>query len=490
MSRMTRREAVGTLIKGSLVATLIDLAQGGHAMAEGAQPSTSTTLQLPPSYQGEHQVKPLPFDATKLKGLSEKLISSHHQNNYGGAVRRLNQIQQQIGSLPKDAAPYQMGSLKREELIATNSMILHEFYFGNLGGDGKASGTIVDLIKSQYGSVETWEHDFRLTGMSLAGGSGWVILNYNPRENATPTGPRIIRTALPGASHSWSWICTSIPITWTTGPMPTGISTRFSRTSTGMKSTAGLKTRVHESNVRDQCSWGKVGIVMKSIITTILAVLFAGSMVTQGHAMNTVTLDFETFEVGKSPAGFSIALTGGGGPVVWVIQEDPTAPNGSKVLAQMSADGTSYRFPLCVYDNFTAKDVMISVKFKPVSGKIDQTAGIVWRYQDKDNYYIVRANALENNVVLYKVENGKRIDLKPTGAGLFAYGKKANVPQGQWSELRVAAKGDRFEVSVNGESLFAVEDNTFTEAGKVGLWTKADSVTFFDELRITGDDAK
>lgn len=183
MHSMTRREAIETIIAGSLTAALSKITHGGRAMAEET-PQSRTTPQLAPAYRGEHQVKPLPFDAAKLKGLSEKLMTSHHQNNYGGAVRRLNQIQQQIGSLPKDAAPYQMGSLKREELIATNSMILHEFYFGNLGGDGKVSGTIEDLIKAQYGSVEAWEQEFRLTGMSLGGGSGWVILNYNPCEHA------------------------------------------------------------------------------------------------------------------------------------------------------------------------------------------------------------------------------------------------------------------------------------------------------------------
>ncbi len=109
-------------------------------------------------------------------------MTSHHDNNYAGAVKRLNQIQQQIGGLPKDAPPYQMGALKREELIATNSMILHEFYFGNLGGDGKASGAIVDLLKAQFGTAEAWEQDFRLTGLALGGGSGWVVLNYNPHE--------------------------------------------------------------------------------------------------------------------------------------------------------------------------------------------------------------------------------------------------------------------------------------------------------------------
>lgn len=187
MNDMTRREAVGTLITGSVVAALIEVTKGGDVMAEET-PTTSTTAPQPaPAYRGANQIKPLPFEANKLKGLSEKLITSHHDNNYAGAVKRLNQIQQQIGGLPKDAAPYQMGALKREELIATNSMILHEIYFGNLGGDGKASGTIVDLLKARYGSADAWERDFRLTGMALGGGSGWVILNYNPHDEAAHT---------------------------------------------------------------------------------------------------------------------------------------------------------------------------------------------------------------------------------------------------------------------------------------------------------------
>ena len=153
-------------------------------MAQESEKKSASSSQLAPAYKGENQIKPLPFNPAKLTGLSEKLIVSHHQNNYGGAVRRLNQIQQQIGGLPKDAPPFQMGSLKREEIVATNSMILHEFYFGNLAGDGKASGTITGLINSHYSSHATWEQDFRRTGMSLGGGSGWVILNYNYRDNA------------------------------------------------------------------------------------------------------------------------------------------------------------------------------------------------------------------------------------------------------------------------------------------------------------------
>jgi hypothetical protein len=223
---------------------------------------------------------------------------------------------------------------------------------------------------------------------------------------------------------------------------------------------------------------------MKTLVVTLLAFLCTIPALAEIKAAAQFVLDFETAEVGELPANFSTALTGGGGPVAWMVQEEPSAPSGKKVLVQTSTNTTDYRFSLCVYDDVTAKDVTVSVKFKPISGKVDQAAGIVWRYKDQDNYYIVRANALENNVVLYKVEKGKRTDLKPIGAGLVAYGKKVTVLSGQWSELRVAAQGNRFEVAVNGESLFVVKDDTFTEAGKVGLWTKADSVTAFDNLTI------
>ena len=180
---------------------------------------------------------------------------------------------------------------------------------------------------------------------------------------------------------------------------------------------------------------------MKTTSTIVLIVLctllvFAGASL----AAQTV-LDFDTAEVGKLPADFSTALTGGGGPVTWVMKEEPSAPSGGKVLAQTSTDTTNYRFPLCVYDNVTAKDVEVSVKFKPVSGKVDQAAGIVWRYQDKDNYYIVRANALEDNVVLYKVENGKRTDLKPIGLGCLPTGRKQTCPVGSGVNSASRPKG-------------------------------------------------
>jgi hypothetical protein len=201
----------------------------------------------------------------------------------------------------------------------------------------------------------------------------------------------------------------------------------------------------------------------------------------EGVGANEFTLDFDRMDTDAAPVGFTQARTGRGGTGAWEVKEDNTAPSGKKVLAQTSSDPTNYRFPLCIYDAFEARDVDLSVSIKPLSGRVDQAAGLVWRYQDPDNYYVVRANALEENVVLYKVENGKRSDLKPQGSW-FAYGKDAPVPLGVWSSLRVLVRSNTFSVSLNGEHLFDVEDDTFPQAGKVGLWTKADSVTLFDTL--------
>ena len=196
------------------------------------------------------------------------------------------------------------------------------------------------------------------------------------------------------------------------------------------------------------------------------------------------TIAFDEQKAGEGPAGWTCALTGQGKPGVWTVSRDETAPSPSQVLAQADGDTTSYRFPHCVLDSVTARDVDLSVRFKPISGREDQAGGLVWRYRDKDNYYVVRANALESNVVMYKLENGKRSDLDPVGAGPRAYGKKAEVPSGAWSELRVVVRGSLASVSLNGQKLFDVEDRTFTEGGKVGIWTKADSVTHFDDFTV------
>ena len=194
-------------------------------------------------------------------------------------------------------------------------------------------------------------------------------------------------------------------------------------------------------------------------------------------------LNFDADQDGKAPKGFSVGLTGKGKPGVWVVKKDPTAPSAPNVLAQTDQDATSNRFPVCVYAGFSARDVDLSVRYKPTSGKEDQAAGLVWRYKDESNYYIARANANENNVVLYKVENGIRTDLPLVGKGR-TYGAKDKIPSGEWGTLRIIAAGSRFEVYSNGKKLFEVEDATFAGEGKVGVWTKADSYTLFDDLKI------
>jgi len=218
---------------------------------------------------------------------------------------------------------------------------------------------------------------------------------------------------------------------------------------------------------------------MKTIPPIVLIVVCSLLVFARVSLAAQTVLDFDTAEIGKPPLDFSTALTGGGGPVTWVVKEEPSAPSDGKVLAQTSADTTDYRFPLCVYDPFTAKDVEVSVKFKAVAGKVDQAAGLVVRFRDKDNYYITRANALEDNVRLYKVVGGSRKQ--------FA-GAKAKVSSGEWHTLKLAVKGNHFRISFDDKLLFEADDDTFKEAGKVGLWTKADSVTYFDDLTIESHD--
>jgi hypothetical protein len=194
----------------------------------------------------------------------------------------------------------------------------------------------------------------------------------------------------------------------------------------------------------------------------------------------TKKVDFSGDAVGQPPKGFVFAHTAKtGSPGKWVVQAD----GDNKVLAQTDADSTRSRYPVAVMSDASAANVDLSVRIKPISGRVDQAAGLVWRYQNADNYYLVRANALENNVVVYKVENGSRTDLPVKGKGR-TYGQKVTVPAGQWSTLRIVANGPLIAAYFNGTKLFEVEDTTFGQAGQVGVWTKADSVTQFDDLTV------
>ena len=210
-----------------------------------------------------------------------------------------------------------------------------------------------------------------------------------------------------------------------------------------------------------------------------LSLLILATATVVGYAASR-TVDFAGDTVGQPPKGFVFGYTAKvGAPGTWVVQAEGT----NQYLAQTNADATRSRYPVAVANDVSAADVDVSVRFRPVSGRVDQAAGLVWRFQDEDNYYLVRANALEDNVVLYKVERGRRTDLPVKGQGR-TYGKAAQVPAAQWSTLRVVANGPRFEVFFNGGKLYEVEDATFAAAGRVGVWTKADSVTHFDDLTI------
>ncbi len=166
MNTLSRREALGAITAGVAFTGL----------EAAAQPAAA-----PRVFRGEHKPTPLPFDPTKLKGLSEKLIKSHWENNYGGAVGALNVIEKRLATIvnDKDVPGYVYADLKREELVRTGSVVLHELYFANLGGDGKAGGKVQDALKDWFGSFEQWEAEFRKTAQGLAGGSGWVILAHN-----------------------------------------------------------------------------------------------------------------------------------------------------------------------------------------------------------------------------------------------------------------------------------------------------------------------
>lgn len=172
MKNVSRREAMETIIAGGA-----GIALSGLTTAE-AQTTAPPVARV---FGGQHQPKPLSFDPAKLKGLSEKLIRSHHENNYGGAVKALNTVEQRLAAMlaDKDLPAYIYGDLKREELVRTGSVVLHEIYFGNLGGDGKAAGDVLNAIKQHWGSYEQWEAEFKRTGNALGGGSGWVIFAHN-----------------------------------------------------------------------------------------------------------------------------------------------------------------------------------------------------------------------------------------------------------------------------------------------------------------------
>lgn len=209
------------------------------------------------------------------------------------------------------------------------------------------------------------------------------------------------------------------------------------------------------------------------IVRTSPARLIAGACILgllQGVAM-AETINFDQDRPGGLPAGWKAGVTGRGSPK-WTVEMDATAPSAPNVLKQ-SGGGT---FPWCVKTDVSIEDGAVEVKFKPISGSEDAAGGLVWRWKDGENYYVARANALENNVSLYYTTNGRRITIKYVDAP---------VAKNQWHTLRVEFAGKVIRVAFDGKLYIDQEDDHISGAGAVGVWTKADSVTAFDDFSYT-----
>jgi hypothetical protein len=211
--------------------------------------------------------------------------------------------------------------------------------------------------------------------------------------------------------------------------------------------------------------------------TVVLLVTLAGAVVWAAEG-NVRAFKFGKEDLGRVPTGWKAEKTGKGEGSVWKVVADATAPSKSGYVLAQTAESPNALFNICVAEDTTFRDVDLSASFKAVRGKNDQGGGFVWRYQDANNYYICRMNPLEDNYRVYKVVAGKRMQLG-TKEGL-------KVAAGEWHKLRVEMEGDHIECYLDGEKMLDVRDDTFKRAGKVGLWTKSDAQTHFDDLKIGG----
>jgi hypothetical protein len=207
----------------------------------------------------------------------------------------------------------------------------------------------------------------------------------------------------------------------------------------------------------------------------LIAVLLAGALAYAGARTGTDMIGLERMTPGSPPAGFSFAQTGQGYPGQWSVTDDTTAAS-RRTIEQISTARSDHRFPLAIYNALEAVNVDVRVNFRAVGGWIDQAAGIAVRLRDADNYYVARANALEDNVRFYRVVRGRREQL--ASASLKVTGEV-------WHSLGLRAQGNRFTISYDDKVLFVAIDDTFDTAGKVALWTKADSITRFDQIEVT-----
>jgi hypothetical protein len=214
--------------------------------------------------------------------------------------------------------------------------------------------------------------------------------------------------------------------------------------------------------------------IRSTIAAAVAACIVACAAMPALAQTGAIMIPIETMAVGSAPADFAFARTGQGGPAQWIVVDDPTA-NAARAIEQASTDRTDYRFPLAIYQPVTAKNVEVAIRFKPVAGRIDQAGGIAVRLTSPNDYYLVRANALEDNVRFYRIVKGRRVQLATADV---------KVASGDWHTLGLKAENDRFTVTFDGKTLHSTTDRTFPGPGSVALWTKSDSVTRFDQITI------
>ena len=205
---------------------------------------------------------------------------------------------------------------------------------------------------------------------------------------------------------------------------------------------------------------------MKALLLSLLASIVVAAL-SSGDTVN-----FDNLKAGAAPPGWTATQTGSGS-AKWSVEKDDSAPSKPNVLKQ-SGQAT---FPVCFKNDTNLKDGFVAVKFRPVSGKEDQAGGVIWRVRDANNYYIARANALEDNVTIYHTINGHRVAFKSINT---------KVTSGVWHTLRVDFESNKFTVTFDGNKVIEATDQNFPNAGKVGVWTKADSVTLFDDFSYGG----
>lgn len=194
-------------------------------------------------------------------------------------------------------------------------------------------------------------------------------------------------------------------------------------------------------------------------------------------------INFDNGPFGGVPPGWTMVETHRVPEARWEIRKDQTAPTQPYILAQVSASPDANRFPIAILETMSLRDGEISVRMKPVSGHTEQAAGVVFRYRDPQNFYLARANVLENDVAIFKVVNGRYSLVPPRGFPAGTGGVRRVIARNAWSIFKVSARGDRFAIYMNHRRVLEADDATFKGPGKVGLWTRADSVVYFDDFR-------